>query len=208
MSLRRGVIAAAKELSLRISGRALTGHKNAQKGKELLADGLKHRLLRMIWAMRLAKLSLPSREEIKMAIWIDKDESYLPRHNGQPRFISQHWLPRIRKAICILQIVGGVTPGKGGTTHEGFAVYAAQLLKRNIKPSAMYRWSLFSVAADAICEAVDAELDLVEHYRRHSCFRYASRENICKAKNASHWTWPPDYYSWSMQNRNYARSHS
>ncbi len=60
------------------------------------------------------------------------------------------------------QIVGGVTPGKGGTTHEGFPVFntvheAAEKTGANttiifVPPSG---------AADAIMEAADADIDLI-----------------------------------------------
>src|SRR5881397_237696 len=60
------------------------------------------------------------------------------------------------------QIVGGVTPGKGGTTHEGWPVF-------NSVEEAVDRTgadcSLIFVpppfAADAIMEAADAEVELI-----------------------------------------------
>src|SRR5437867_979889 len=63
---------------------------------------------------------------------------------------------------CGTQIVGGVTPGKGGTTHEGWPVF-------NSVQEAVDRTgadcSLIFVpppyAADAIMEAADAEVELI-----------------------------------------------
>ncbi|MFZ3207599.1 MAG: succinate--CoA ligase subunit alpha [Geobacteraceae bacterium] len=60
------------------------------------------------------------------------------------------------------RMVGGVTPGKGGTTIEGFPVYDTvrdAVLKSGATASVIYVPPPF--AADAIMEAVDAGLELV-----------------------------------------------
>ncbi|HYO77337.1 MAG TPA: succinate--CoA ligase subunit alpha [Thermoanaerobaculia bacterium] len=60
------------------------------------------------------------------------------------------------------QVVGGVTPGKGGTTHEGFAVFNTVLEARQ---KAGANCSLIFVpppfAADAVMEAADAGIELI-----------------------------------------------
>jgi succinyl-CoA synthetase alpha subunit len=60
------------------------------------------------------------------------------------------------------QVVGGVTPGKGGTTHEGFAVFNSV---REAREKAGANCSLIFVpppfAADAVMEAADAGIELV-----------------------------------------------
>src|SRR6266581_428879 len=60
------------------------------------------------------------------------------------------------------QVVGGVTPGKGGTTHEGFAVFNTV---RDAREKAGATCSLIFVpppfAADAIMEAADAGIELI-----------------------------------------------
>ncbi len=59
-------------------------------------------------------------------------------------------------------VVGGVTPGKGGTTHEGVAVFntvADAVKETGANASVIYVPPLF--AADAIMEAADAGLPLV-----------------------------------------------
>jgi len=60
------------------------------------------------------------------------------------------------------QVVGGVTPGKGGTTHEGFAVFNSV---REAREKAGANCSLIFVpppfAADAIMEAADACIELI-----------------------------------------------
>src|SRR4051812_41769424 len=60
------------------------------------------------------------------------------------------------------KMVGGVTPGKGGTTHIGSPVFDTvkdAVHKTGANASVIYVPPPF--AADAIMEAVDAELDLV-----------------------------------------------
>ena len=59
------------------------------------------------------------------------------------------------------QVVGGVTPGKGGTTHEGFAVF--NTVADAVRETGANATVIFvppSFAADAILEAVDAALPL------------------------------------------------
>ena len=67
------------------------------------------------------------------------------------------------------KMVGGVTPGKGGTTHIGLPVYdtvAEAKAATGADASVVYVPPAF--AADAICEAIDAEIPLVVcHHRRH-----------------------------------------
>src|SRR5947207_134604 len=59
-------------------------------------------------------------------------------------------------------VVGGVTPGKGGTTHEGFAVFNSV---RDAREKEGASCSLIFVpppfAADAIMEAADAGIELI-----------------------------------------------
>ena len=60
------------------------------------------------------------------------------------------------------KIVGGVTPGKGGTTHEGFAVFntvADAVRETGANASVIYVPPPF--AADAIMEAADAGVALI-----------------------------------------------
>src|ERR1700737_1651648 len=60
------------------------------------------------------------------------------------------------------QIVGGVTPGKGGTTHEGWPVF--KTVQGAVDKSAADTSVIFvppPYAADAIMEAADAELELI-----------------------------------------------
>ena len=60
------------------------------------------------------------------------------------------------------QMVGGVTPGKGGTTHIGLPVYdtVAEAAKQTGADASVI-YVPPPGAADAICEAVDAEVPLI-----------------------------------------------
>ncbi len=60
------------------------------------------------------------------------------------------------------KIVGGVTPGKGGTTHEGFPVF--NTVQEAVDKTGADASMIFvppAFAADAVMEAVDAEIELV-----------------------------------------------
>src|SRR5664279_1630735 len=60
------------------------------------------------------------------------------------------------------QIVGGVTPGKGGTTHEGWPIF--NTMREAADKTGANATVIFvppPFAADAIMEAADAEIDLI-----------------------------------------------
>jgi succinyl-CoA synthetase alpha subunit len=60
------------------------------------------------------------------------------------------------------QVVGGVTPGKGGTTHEGWPIFNTMqeaVDKTGANASVIFVPPPF--AADAIMEAADAEIELI-----------------------------------------------
>jgi succinyl-CoA synthetase alpha subunit len=60
------------------------------------------------------------------------------------------------------QVVGGVTPGKGGTTHEDFPVF--NTVKEAVAKTGANVSLIFvppSMAADAVLEAVDARVPLI-----------------------------------------------
>ncbi|MFL5260165.1 MAG: succinate--CoA ligase subunit alpha [Hyphomicrobiales bacterium] len=60
------------------------------------------------------------------------------------------------------KMVGGVTPGKGGTTHIGLPVYdTVREAKEATRAEASAVYVPPAFAADAICEAIDAEISLV-----------------------------------------------
>ena len=60
------------------------------------------------------------------------------------------------------QVVGGVTPGKGGTTHEGWPIF--NTVHEAVEKTGADTTVIFvppPFAADAIMEAADADLDLI-----------------------------------------------
>src|ERR1700722_6301024 len=60
------------------------------------------------------------------------------------------------------QVVGGVTPGRGGQTFEGFPVF--NTVEEAVKKTGANATMIFvppAGAADAICEAVDAKISLI-----------------------------------------------
>ncbi|MBN20611.1 MAG: succinate--CoA ligase subunit alpha [Bdellovibrionaceae bacterium] len=60
------------------------------------------------------------------------------------------------------KVVGGVTPGKGGSTHEGFPVY--DTVDEAVSKTGANATMIFvppPFAADAICEAADAGIELI-----------------------------------------------
>ena len=91
------------------------------------------------------------------------------------------------------KMVGGITPGKGGTSHIGIPVFDTvrdAVERTGATASVIYVPPPF--AADAIMEAVDAELDLDRLYHgRHSGSRHDScevRRYMEGQKIAPRWT--------------------
>jgi succinyl-CoA synthetase alpha subunit len=59
-------------------------------------------------------------------------------------------------------VVGGVTPGRGGTTHEGMPVF--ETVEEAVKKTGANASMIFvppPFAADAICEAIDAKVPMI-----------------------------------------------
>ncbi|HKS24111.1 MAG TPA: succinate--CoA ligase subunit alpha [Thermoanaerobaculia bacterium] len=93
-------------------------------------------------------------------------------------------------------VVGGVTPGKGGTTHEGFPVFNSV---REARESAGANCSLIFVpppfAADAVMEAADAGVELVvcitegipvnDMVRAHDYLRKANARAVAEGRTPS-----------------------
>jgi len=94
------------------------------------------------------------------------------------------------------QVVGGVTPGKGGTTHEGFAVFNSV---REAREKAGANCSLIFVpppfAADAIMESADAGVELIvcitegipvnDMIRTHDFLKKANARAAAEGRSAS-----------------------
>lgn len=93
-----------------------------------------------------------------MAIWVDKKTKLLVQGiTGQ-----QGTFHALGCRDYGTKIVGGVTPGKGGSSHEGFPVFdtvAEARAKTGANATMIFVPPPF--AADAICEAVDAGIELI-----------------------------------------------
>src|SRR5512142_1902958 len=60
------------------------------------------------------------------------------------------------------KVVGGVTPGKGGTTHEGWPIF--NTVEQAVNATGANATVIFvppPFAADAIMEAADADIELI-----------------------------------------------
>ena len=93
-------------------------------------------------------------------------------------------------------VVGGVTPGKGGTKHEGFAVFGSV---REAREKEGANCSLIFVpppfAADAIMESADAGIELIicitegipvnDMTRAHEFLRKSNARHVAEGKAAS-----------------------
>jgi succinyl-CoA synthetase alpha subunit len=93
-----------------------------------------------------------------MSVWVDKNTKLIVQGitGGAGTFHAQGC------QAYGTNVVGGVTPGKGGITHEGFPVFdtVAEAVEKTAANASM----IFVPppgGADAICEAVDAGVELV-----------------------------------------------
>ncbi len=94
------------------------------------------------------------------------------------------------------QVVGGVTPGKGGTTHEGFPVFNTVY---DARKNAGANCSLIFVpppfAADAVMESADAGIELIvcitegipvnDMIRAHDFLRKTNARRVAEGKSPS-----------------------
>jgi succinyl-CoA synthetase alpha subunit len=93
-----------------------------------------------------------------MAIWVDKNTKLLV----QGITGSQGLFHAKGCRDYGTQVVGGVTPGKGGQSVEGFAVY--DTVEEAVKKTGANATMVFvppPAAADSICEAADAGIPLI-----------------------------------------------
>jgi succinyl-CoA synthetase alpha subunit len=93
-----------------------------------------------------------------MTIWLDADSRILV----QGMTGSEGTKHTRRMVASGAQVVAGVTPGKGGQTLEGVPVYdTVREAKQHSGATVSMIYVPAAFTADAICEAVDAEMDLV-----------------------------------------------
>jgi succinyl-CoA synthetase alpha subunit len=93
-----------------------------------------------------------------MSIWVGKDTKLLV----QGITGSQGSFHAMGCRDAGTNVVGGVTPGRGGQTHEGFKVFDTVEEARAVtKANATMIFVPPPFAADAICEAADAGIELI-----------------------------------------------
>lgn len=93
-----------------------------------------------------------------MAIWVDKQTKLLV----QGITGDQGSFHAIGCRDYGTQVVGGVTPGKGGQVHEGFPVF--NTVEEAVRKTGANATMIFvppAGASDAICEAADAGIPLI-----------------------------------------------
>ena len=153
-----GVIAAAKELSLQVPLVVRLEGTNVEKGKEILAkSGLKITPANDL-TDAAKKVVAAAKGSPLMAIWVDKNTKLLVQGitGSQGTFHAKG---------CRdygTNVVGGVTPGRGGQVHEGFPVF--DTVEEAVKKTGANATMIFVPppgAADAICEAADAGIPLI-----------------------------------------------
>jgi succinyl-CoA synthetase alpha subunit len=94
------------------------------------------------------------------------------------------------------QVVGGVTPGKGGTTHEGFAVFnTVQEARQKAGANCSMIFVPPPFAADAIMESADAGIELIvcitegipvnDMVRAHDFLRKINAAHVLEGRNPS-----------------------
>ncbi len=93
-----------------------------------------------------------------MAIWVDKNTKVIVQGiTGR-----EGTFHAIQCRDYGTQVVGGVTPGKGGTTHEGFPVFnTVGDARRDAGATCSLIFVPPAFAADAIMEAADAGVELI-----------------------------------------------
>src|ERR671939_57187 len=93
-----------------------------------------------------------------MSIWVDKNTKLLV----QGITGSQGSFHALGCRDYGTQVVGGVTPGRGGQMHEGFPVF--NTMEEAVRKTGANASMVFvppAGAADAICEAADAGIPLI-----------------------------------------------
>jgi hypothetical protein len=167
-----GIIGAVKEVGVKVPVVVRLEGNNAEAGAQKLASGL-NIIAATSLTDALSRSLKPQGRAKRMSILINKDTKVICQGftGGQGTFHSE-------QAIAYgTQMVGGVSPGKGGTTHLGLPVF--NTVREAVEATGATATVIYVPAAfckDAILEAIDAGIKLIVHHRRHPDPRHARRE--------------------------------
>ncbi len=153
-----GVVAAVKEVGLRVPLVVRLEGTNVELGKKIIAKSS----LNVTSARRSRRRRAEDRQSGEggsvMSILIDKNTKVICQG-----FTGKNGTFHSEQAIAYgTKMVGGTSPGKGGTTHLGLPVFdtvAEARDKTGCDASVIYVPP--PGAADAICEAIEAEIPLI-----------------------------------------------
>ena len=107
------------------------------------------------------------------------------------------------------RIVGGVTPGKGGTRHEGWPIFNS--MQEAVDKTGADASVIFvppPYAADAIMEAADAEVEVIVCITEGipTLDMVRAWEFLQNRRSRTKLSW--NHFAGTLQNRNHAGSHS
>ena len=202
-----GVVAAAREVSLGVPLVVRLEGTNVDLGKKILrevrpSDHFRRRSRRRRGENRSSRKGCGL-----MAVLVNSDTKVICQGftGAQGTFHSE-------QAIAYgTKLVGGVTPGKGGTIHLDLPVFDTvhdAVAKTGADASVIYVPPAF--AGDAILEAIDAEVEAGRlHHRRHSGPRHGDGE--ARARRLQDPSRRPELprrdHARRMQDRHHARSY-
>ena len=155
--LATGVVAAAKKLNVKVPIVLRLEGTNVEEGRKILKEsGLNFQVGETM--KDAAELAVRCGEGIAMAVLVDKNTRLIV----QGITGKEGTFHAMACAEYGTKVVGGVTPGKGGTTHEGWPVFntvADAVAKTGANATMIFVPPPF--AADAILEAEDAGMPLI-----------------------------------------------
>ena len=173
--LAAGVIAAVKELGVPVPIVIRMKGTNVEEGKKMLAEsGLNFTTADTMGEAADKVVALAGGS--LMAVLLDKNTRLIVQGitGREGTFHAK------AAAAYHTKVVGGVTPGKGGTTHEGWPVFntvADAVKETGANASVIFVPPPF--AADAIMEAADAGVRARRlHHRRHSRRGHAEGDDV------------------------------
>jgi hypothetical protein len=117
-----------------------------------------------------------------MSVFVDKDSKVIIQG-----FTGQHATFHAEESMAFgTKVVGGVTPGKGGTTHLGLQVFNS--VAEAVEETGATVSGIFvppAIATDSLLEAVDAGIQIAVIIARSAISRAARRRSSAPTRLAS-----------------------